>query len=414
MLDILEAIASRNVYLTLLVENPQALGQLAKLAAASPWISHYIARSPLLLDELLDPRALYAPLSKAELQRELERKLESVDRSDLEALMIALRQFKQASVLRVAAADLSGAIPIMVVSDYLTYIAEVLLDFVTRHAWRLTAARHGAPPGARLDAPDGFGVIAYGKLGGFELGYGSDLDLVFLYDGVDTAPTSGERSVTTAEFFSRLVRRIVHLLATNTPSGVLYEVDLRLRPSGSSGLLVSNVEAYHTYQMRSAWTWEQQALIKARWVAGDPAVGARFAAIREQSLRRLRDVDTLRAEVRQMRENLGSKSPAVFDLKHGPGGIVDIEFLVQFNVLSGAHAHEGLAQWTDVVRQLDALSAAGLLAADVAGFLRRAYCRFRERAHRAALEEAPAVVPADQDQDLRAGVQRIWRDTMER
>ena len=418
MLDILEAIASRNVYLTLLVENPQALGQLAKLAAASPWISHYIARSPLLLDELLDPRALYAPLSKAELQRELERKLESVDRSDLEALMIALRQFKQASVLRVAAADLSGAIPIMVVSDYLTYIAEVLLDFVTRHAWRLTTARHGAPPGARLDAPDGFGVIAYGKLGGFELGYGSDLDLVFLYDGVDTAPTSGERSVTTAEFFSRLVRRIVHLLATNTPSGVLYEVDLRLRPSGSSGLLVSNVEAYHTYQMRSAWTWEQQALIKARWVAGDPAVGAQFAAIREQSLRRLRDVDTLRAEVRQMREkmreNLGSKSPAVFDLKHGPGGIVDIEFLVQFNVLSGAHAHEGLVQWTDVVRQLDALSAAGLLAADVAGFLRRAYCRFRERAHRAALEEAPAVVPADQDQDLRAGVQRIWRDTMER
>jgi glutamate-ammonia-ligase adenylyltransferase len=418
MLGLIEAIASRNVYLTLLAENPPVLAQLAKLAAASSWISHYIARFPLLLDELLDPRSLYTPLSRAELERELARKLDSVDRNDLEQFMIALRQFKQAAVLRVAAADLSGAIPIMVVSDYLTWIAEVLVEAVMREAWRLTAERHGVPPGARFDEPDGFGVIAYGKMGGFELGYGSDLDLVFLYDGIGTAATTGEKAVTTAEFFSRLGKRIIHLLTTNTPSGILYEVDLRLRPSGSSGLLVSSVEAYETYQMQSAWTWEQQALVKARCIAGDPAVAAEFGAVREKSLRRPRDPGVLRAEVREMREkmreSLGSRDPALFNVKHDFGGIVDIEFLVQFGVLSGARTHGKLTQWTDVVRQLDSLSAAGFIAPDDAGFLRQAYCKFRERTHRAALEEAPAVVSADEYRELRSRVQRIWRDVMER
>jgi glutamate-ammonia-ligase adenylyltransferase len=418
ILALLEAIASRNVYFTLLAENPPALSQLAMLAAASPWIVNYIARFPLLLDELLDPRALYTPLSKAELARDLARKLESIAPDDQEQLMIALRQFKQANVLRVAAADLSGAIPIMVVSDYLTYIAEVLVGEVLRQAWRQTAAKHGAPPGARPGEPDGFAVVAYGKMGGFELGYGSDLDLVFLYDGNGAAPTTGTRAVTTAEFFARVGKRIIHLLTTNTPSGLLYEVDLRLRPSGSSGLLVSSVEAYETYQMNSAWTWEQQALVKARGVAGDSNVAAKFAAIREKSLRRPRDTETLRSEVREMREkmraNLGSKDPALFNVKHDSGGIVDIEFLVQFGVLSGARDREFLTEWTDVVRQLDSLTAAEFLSADAASLLRRAYCLFRERTHRAALQETPPLVPADEYQELRSRVRQIWRDTMER
>lgn len=415
---LLEAIASRNVYLTLLAENPQALSQLVKLAAGSPWITNYIAQHPLLLDELLDPRALYAPLSKAELERELKRKLDSIDPEDLEQILIGLRQFKQTNVLRVAAADFVGAIPIMVVSDYLTYTAEVLVNEVMRQAWRLTATRHGVPPGASIDEVSGFGMIAYGKLGGIELGYGSDLDLVFLYDGTDTALTNGERPVSTAEFFARMGKRIIHLLTANTPAGVLYEVDLRLRPSGSSGLLVSSVDAYDTYQMESAWTWEQQALVKARFVAGDPEIGKRFGTIREKSLCRKRNIETLRTEICEMREkmraNLAAKDPAVFDLKQGSGGIVDIEFIVQFGVLSRAHDCKKLTEWTDVVRLLDSLTEAGFLNADDAGLLRQAYCLFRERTHRLALLEVPALVPADEHFELRSRVQRIWRDVMER
>jgi glutamate-ammonia-ligase adenylyltransferase len=417
ILGLIEAIASRNVYLTLLAENPPAREQLVRLAAASPWITHAIARHPLLLDELLDPRSLYQPLTREELQKELARKLDSIDAEDTEQLMIALRQFKQANVLRVAAADISGAIPLMVVSDYLSYIAETLVDSVMRNAWRMTALRHGVPPGARGDHPDGFGVIAYGKLGGLELGYGSDLDLVFLYEGDALASTDGDKPVTVGEFFARIGKRIIHLLTTNTPAGVLYETDLRLRPSGSSGLLVSSVEAFATYQMQEAWTWEQQAMLKARFVAGDPAIGTRFETVRVQSLCRERDTDTLRKEVREMREKmretLGAHEAGQFDVKQDSGGIVDIEFLVQFGILSRAHSNQKLTEWTDVVRLLESLTEAGFVGDDDARFLRGAYCSYRERTHRAALLEMPASLPETECVTLRARVQQIWRDIME-
>ena len=417
ILGLIEAIASRNVYLTLLAENPPARQQLIRLAAASPWITHAIARHPLLLDELLDPRSLYQPLTREQLHKELDHKLDSIYAEDTEQMMIALRQFKQANVLRVAAADISGAIPLMVVSDYLSYIAETLVDRVMRNAWRMTALRHGLPPGARMDHPDGFGVIAYGKLGGLELGYGSDLDLVFLYEGDALASTDGEKPVTVGEFFARIGKRIIHLLTTNTPAGVLYETDLRLRPSGSSGLLVSSVEAFETYQMQEAWTWEQQAMLKARFVAGDPAIGGRFDAIRVKSLRRERDTETLRREVREMREKmretLGAREAGQFDVKQDFGGIVDIEFLVQFGVLSRAHSNEKLTEWTDVVRLLESLTTAGFLSADDALFLRGAYCTYRERTHRAALLEIPASLPGNECSGLRARVQQIWHDIME-
>ena len=418
LLGLLAAFASRNVYFTLLTENPPALEQLVKLAAASPWLCNYIARYPLLLDELVDPRSLYTPLSKAELQQELRGKLAALDPNDLEQVMLVLRQFKQANVLRVAAADLSGAIPVRVVSDYLTWIAETAVEAALNLSWRITAGRHGLPPGVRPDRTDGFAVIAYGKMGGIELGYGSDLDLVFLYDGAGTAPTTGAKPVTTAEFHARVGKRIIHLITTNTSSGMLYELDLRLRPSGNSGLLVCGLEAYETYQMESAWTWEQQASVKARCVAGDPRVGEKFAAIRAKSLCRARDVATLRAEVREMREkmreNLGSKDPARFDVKHDSGGIVDIEFLVQFGVLSGAHTRVALAAWTDVVRLLETLAAVDFIRTEDARILHEAYCRFRERTHRAALQETPSTVPSGEYAELRSQVRRIWRDVMER
>lgn len=416
VLGVIEAIASRNVYLTLLAENPPAREHLVKLAAATPWFCHSIARHPLLLDELLDPRSLFKPLSRDELREELARKLDGLDTDDAEALMIALRQFKQANVLRVAAADISGAIPLMVVSDYLSYIAETVVDCAMRQAWRMTARRHGVPPGARAGEPDGFGVIAYGKLGGLELGYGSDLDLVFLYEGDGMAATDGDKPVMVAEFFARLGKRIIHLLTTNTPAGSLYETDLRLRPSGSSGLLVSSMEAFATYQMQEAWTWEQQALVKARFVAGDPAIGERFAAIRAQSLCRERDTANLRQEVREMREKmreaLGANEAGQFDVKQDFGGIVDIEFLVQFAVLAGAHANPALTEWTDVARLLEALKATGFFAADDATFLHQTYCLYREQAHRAALLEVPARFPDSDHQDTRARIRRIWNAIM--
>jgi len=413
-----EAIAGRNVYFTLLAEHPMAISQLVKLASASSWIVNYIARFPLLLDELLDPRNLYAPLTLGQMRDELDRWLGRTEVDDLEHLMTALRQFKQAHVLRIAAADIMGVIPIMVVSDYLTWLSETLVGGVLKQAWRLTELRHGSPPGAEPGEIKGFGVVAYGKMGGRELSYSSDLDLVFLYGGVDdTTLTTGENPIPCAQFYARVVKRMVTLLTTQLLAGTLYEIDLRLRPSGNSGLLVSSLEAYETYQMESAWTWEQQALVRARFVVGDPVVEEGFKAIRCRSLGRVREVDALREEVRQMRdkmrENLETKSPDLFDLKQARGGIADIEFIVQFGVLSSAQEHPNLLQWTDVVRLLDALRKTGFLDAEEAESLRRAYCLYRERTHRAALLEQPALVPKHEFSEACSRIREIWLEKME-
>jgi len=414
ILKLLETIASRNVYLTLLVENPLALSQLVKLAAASNWIVAYIAAHPLLLDELLDPARLYAPLSRDKLKAELAQRLGNVDADDDEQFMLALRQFKQQNVLRIAVADVMGIIPIMVVSDYLTFLAETIVAGVVEQAWQLTAQRHGVPPGHAGDrAVRGFAVIGYGKMGGLELSYASDLDLVFLYGGVqDTVMTDGSSPIPAAQFFARVGKRIINILTTRMLGGELYEIDLRLRPSGNSGLLVSSLEAYESYQLNDAWTWELQALTRARFVAGDPEIGAAFEAIRARALGRPRDLVVLRDEVRnmreKMRENLAVKVPGVFDLKQGPGGIADIEFIVQFKVLSGAHDYSQLLRWTDVVRSLDTLSECACLDAADAQALRAAYIAYRESTHRAALLEEPAVVPESEYTDLRDRVLAIW------
>ncbi|CAG1021257.1 Bifunctional glutamine synthetase adenylyltransferase/adenylyl-removing enzyme [Methylococcales bacterium] len=418
ILKLLEAIAGRNVYFTLLAEHPMAVSQLVKLASASSWIVSHIARFPLLLDELLDPRSLYEPLSLGQLRGELDRCLERADVDDMEHLMTALRQFKQANVLRIAAADIMGFIPIMVVSDYLTWLAETLVGGVLKQAWRLTEERHGSPPGAKPGEIKGFGVVAYGKMGGLELSYSSDLDLVFLYGGMsDTTLTNGESPIPSAQFYTRVVRRMVTLFTTQLLAGTLYEIDLRLRPSGNSGLLVSSLEAYETYQMESAWTWEQQALVRARFVAGDPAVAEGFAAIRRRSLGRVREAEALREEVRQMRdkmrENLETKAPGIFDLKQARGGIADIEFIVQFGVLLGAHEYDSLLRWTDVVRLLDSLREIGFFTAEDAELLRRAYCLYRERTHRVALLEQPALVPEQEFSEVRSRVREIWLEKME-
>ncbi|MGR9106173.1 MAG: bifunctional [glutamate--ammonia ligase]-adenylyl-L-tyrosine phosphorylase/[glutamate--ammonia-ligase] adenylyltransferase [Gammaproteobacteria bacterium] len=418
VLGLLESIASRKAYLSLLVENPPALSQLIDLAAASTWIVDLIARYPVLLDELLDPRALYAPLSREALTEEIDRLFAAVAGEDLERRMAKLREFKQAHVLRVAAADLAGAIPVSTVSDYLTELAEVVLQKVLDLAWALVAGKHGTPPAAKVDRVSGFAIIGYGKLGGWELGYGSDLDLVFLYgDGALNTMTVGEKPITCVQFYARVGQRVINLLDTKMLSGVLYEVDMRLRPSGHSGLLVSPIEAFEQYQMNQAWTWEHQALVRARFVAGDVELGKRFQKIRAEVLASRRDPRALKQDVREMREkmreHLASREKDIFDLKQGMGGIADIEFIVQFGVLLCARQYPGLLEFPDTVRLLDGLPETGLLAPEEAEFLKSAYFEYRNLGHRAALQERSAFVPDDKLTEIRARVEGIWRRLME-
>ena len=416
LLKVLEAIASRNVYLTLLAENPAARTQLVALVGASPWFATTLGRHPVLLDELLDPRSFLAPITREALKRDLHRKLEDLDPEDLEAFMLALRHYRQVVVLRIAAADIAGSLPLPEVSNALTALAETLLGAALTRSFAMTRERHGSPKGLRHPEA-GFAVIAYGKLGGLELGYGSDLDLVFLYAGDAATETEGPKCVTAGEFYARVAQRILHILGTNTPAGILYETDLRLRPSGNSGLLVSSLEAFDAYQKHEAWTWEQQALVKARFVAGDTEVGETFNTIRAQSLGRPRDRETLRQEIvdmrGKMRAALETKDPGLFDLKQGAGGIVDIEFLVQFWVLAWSNAHPRLTEWTDVLRLLERLQEEQLIPEKDQHFLQEAYFTLRSEAHRAQLDERKAVVAAPAFAPLRERIKALWATVLE-
>ncbi len=418
LLRLVEAILGRTPYLDLLVENPLALSQLVRLCAASPWVAEELAAHPLLLDELVDPRTLREPLEAPALRAELERVLAPVA-DDLEQAMERLRQFKRAQVLRVAAADLLGHAPLPRVSDYLTAIAETVLQAALDLAWRHLGARHGEPR-CRVDGQwcrPGFAVIGYGKLGGIELGYGSDLDLVFLHDSRGEAQqTTGPRSIDNAVFFARLAQRLMHILTAFTPAGRLYEVDTRLRPSGSAGVLVSSLEAFGRYQRESAWTWEHQALVRARAVAGDEGVGAAFRRLRAEVLGRQRDPRALAREIiemrARMRENLSHDDAEHFDIKQGRGGLVDIEFLVQYAVLRWSHDHPALLEWTDNLRLLETLAAEGLWPEAVSRELAEIYQRYRSRLHRLTLQRRPPWVVAEEFASEREVVRRWWREVL--
>jgi glutamate-ammonia-ligase adenylyltransferase len=412
LLRLVAAIVRRTAYLDLLAENPLALSQLVRLVGESSWVVSQLIRQPLLLDELLDPRRLYSPLHADALRSELDSLLTPVAEGDLEQEMERLRQFAQGNRLRVAAADIVGAIPLMVVSDYLTEIAEVTLARVQASAWRDLVARYGRPRG--LEQMDtGFAVIGYGKLGGIELGYASDLDLVFLHGSADlNASTDGARSLANEVFYARLGQRLVHMLTTRMPSGLLYEADMRLRPNGNAGQLVASLGAFEKYQLNEAWCWEHQALVRARAVAGDPQVMARFKAIRHRVLCLERDPDKLVADVRSMRQkmraSLDRSDAEHFHIKQGRGGLVDIEFVVQYAVLRWAHVHPDLTEWTDNARLLERLAQHRLLPAGAAEQLWNAYQVYRGVVHRRALQEEGSVVPAAQLVEERAMVRDIW------
>ena len=414
ILPLVMAVVRRSAYLVLLLENPPALDELVILCAASPWIAEQLARHPVLLDELLNRASLYTAPDKGELQDELRQEVARLALDDLEAQMDALRYFKASHVLRVAASEMAGRLPLMQVSDKLTWIAEVILEQVLAVAWADLVKKYGEP--RRAGDGYGFAIFGYGKLGGIELGYGSDLDLVFLSDSAEQGVTSGERSIDNTVFYTRLGQRIIHILDTRMTLGQLYEVDMRLRPSGNSGMLVSSVAAFAAYQRESAWTWEHQALVRARFVAGDTAVAERVAAVREQTLCQSRDIAELAREVQQMRNRMrehllppGRAKEGEFHLKQGVGGIVDIEFMVQYAVLAWSHRVPGLACWSDNVRILETLGREGLFEQSECEALTEAYIAYRSAAHQLSLQHQPGVVPAERFAVLRAAVTAKWQ-----
>ena len=410
IITLLETIAGRTAYLSLLSENPQARQQLITLIDASPWFLDWIRRLPMLLDTLIDPRQLFDPLERQDLETELAHELAQV-REDLEQEMEVLRHFVAANRLRVAAADVTGVIPLMIVSDYLTNIATVTLDATLRLAWRDLTERHGAPAGTDSDSM-GFGIIGYGKLGGIELGYGSDLDLVFIHNAPPNSMTDGKRSVAADVFYARLAQRMIHILTARTPSGQLYEVDMRLRPNGKSGLLVTPIKAFRSYQEKDAWTWEHQALVRTRGIAGDTRVIAEFEETRIDIIQRKRDAAELVDEVvkmrEKMRENLDKSSDELFDVKQGHGGITDIEFMVQYLLLRYSSEHPKLCHYSDNIRQLEALEEAQLLDEHLAERLAGIYRVLRAAHHRYSLQEKPAIIAADELGEERRIVREAW------
>ena len=417
VMAVVETVAKRSAYLALLAERPVALSQFVQLCAASPWIARLLGRHPVLFDELLDPRTLYEPLGPDELDRDVAERLTAIDDPDREFEMDCLRQSKQANVLRVAAADVSRRIPLMVVSDHLTEIAEAVLRAALAIAWRDITTRHGRPASMPRDAAfPPYAIIAYGKLGGIELGYGSDLDLVFVHDDDTSAATTGPKPIDLATFYARLTQRLIHVLTAMTPQGALYEVDPRLRPDGSKGVLVNTLDGLGGYLRDKAWTWEQQALVRARAVAGDPALGQRFARLRRDVLLRERDGDALRDDVRTMRERmrteLGSRHSDRFDLKQDPGGVADIEFMVQYGTLRWASRLGADLDFTDNIRLLDGFGRAGLMPEEDLTLLADAYRACRGRIHELALQESGAVVDAGEFAEYREAVIAIWNRLM--
>jgi [glutamine synthetase] adenylyltransferase / [glutamine synthetase]-adenylyl-L-tyrosine phosphorylase len=419
VLHVLERIGGRTVYLALLNENALALQRLVDLCAQSGFLADQIAAFPLLLDELLDERLIEAIPSRAEFAAELRGRMAGAGAEDPEHQVELLRQFQRAAVFRVAVADLTGRLPIMKVSDRLTDIAELIVQEALGLAWGQIATRHGHPE--RLDAagsrmPAGLIVVAYGKFGGYELGYGSDLDLVFLHDSAgDDERTTGPVMVENSVFFLRLVQRVVHLLTVHSAAGRLYEVDTRLRPSGKGGLLAQSITGFEQYQRNDAWTWEHQALLRSRAVAGSPALRERFEALRVDLLRHAVRRDTLHGDVRSMRDRMRaelSRTPeGSFDLKQDHGGIADIEFLAQYWTLKWSWRYAELVMFPDIIRQLESLASIDLVPQATVDVLTTAYRAYRQRIHHLSLEQGGSVVPAAEFADERAAVAEIWHAT---
>ncbi|MEZ0472646.1 bifunctional [glutamate--ammonia ligase]-adenylyl-L-tyrosine phosphorylase/[glutamate--ammonia-ligase] adenylyltransferase [Luteimonas salinilitoris] len=390
LLALVQNILRRTSYLALLDEQPPALARLIDLVTRSAFLAERVAAHPLLLDELLDARAEGPLPSREQLAAACRAALE---RRDLEAVLFALNETRQTLSFRIALATLDDRQQAQDSTRQLAWLADAAVAVVLELAQREMRAAHGAIDGAR------FAVLGYGSLGGEELGIGSDLDLVFLYDAPADAQSDGARALDATRWFARLAQKVVALLGTVTGAGQLYEVDIRLRPDGASGLLVSSLASYGEYQRTRAWTWEHQALVRARCVAGDAGLCADFERVRARALARPRDAGKLRNDIvgmrAKMRAELDRTGKAGFDLKQGEGGLVDLEFLLQYLVLREAHAHPALLRPRATPALLEAVHDAGLMDADTTTALTQSHATFLARSLACTLDRRPRLVAED-------------------
>jgi glutamate-ammonia-ligase adenylyltransferase len=396
LLDFFETIARRAAYLALLTEYPHALERVIRMIAASDWAAKYLTRHPLLLDELLDDRTLKAAPDWKAFARDCQRQLDEA-RGDTERQMDVLREMHHAQLIRLLAQDLVGDLTVEKLADHLSELADRLVAATLRTIWQMLPNRHREEPR--------FAVIAYGKLGGKELGYASDLDVIFLFDDEDQdAPA----------LYAKLAQRFITWMTAHTPAGILFDIDIALRPDGASGLLVSSLASFEKYQTHSAWQWEHQALTRARFCAGDAEIGARFESIRENVLRQRRDVDKLKRDVLDMRKKMHEAHPnasGLFDLKHDSGGMIDIEFMVQYLVLRFASEHPRLTGDIGNIALLKLCGEIGLIDVDLALKVADAYRLFRKMQHQIRLQgEGKARVERTAVEDEIDAVTRLWRD----
>ena len=393
-LELMETISRRGAYLALLQQYPQALGRVADLMGASSWAAQYLTRHPILLDELLDDRNLETEADWPSFGEEL-RTLLDAEEPDMERQMVLMREQHHAQVFRLLTQDIAGKLSVERLADHLSALADLILELTVPLVWRKIKQAHREQPA--------FAVIAYGKLGGKELGYASDLDIIFLFD--DPAPESMEN-------YSRLAQRINSWLSAQTAAGILFETDLRLRPNGDAGLLVTSLDGFRRYQLESAWVWEHQALTRARFAAGDRTIGEGFERIRCEILRQPRDLQALRTEVlsmrRRMRDTHAGKSK-LFALKHDHGGLIDVEFLIQYLVLGHAHQHRTLTDNLGNIALLRVAGELGLIPAELASQCGDAYRLMRRLQHRQRLNGQPSRVAHDEVATARAPVMELWR-----
>jgi glutamate-ammonia-ligase adenylyltransferase len=393
LLTLLEGVSRRAAYLAFLAEYPQALQRLTALVAASSWASDYLTQHPALFDELLDAREMYQPPEWQHIDLNLQTRLDDCA-GDTERQLDVLRNAQQEQIFYLLAMDLQGLLPLEKLSDHLSDLADLMLRHVLTLCWAASRKRH------RDDAR--FAIISYGKLGGRELGYASDLDLIFLYD--DDHPDAQEN-------YARLAQRINTMLGSYTSSGRLYETDLRLRPNGASGLLVSSIAAFAEYQQKEAWVWEHQALTRARFSAGDAKVGAAFEHIRQQVLCQPRDLATLRKEILEMRQKMHDGHPndsGLFDIKHDSGGMVDIEFIVQYLVLAHAQLYPQLTANIGNLALLKLAGNLGLIPVEIAEQTRTLYRTLRQTQHRMRLNNQTPCRVARNEIDTGAS-QQLWK-----
>ncbi|MCH4243117.1 bifunctional [glutamate--ammonia ligase]-adenylyl-L-tyrosine phosphorylase/[glutamate--ammonia-ligase] adenylyltransferase [Acinetobacter gerneri] len=419
LMPLVESVMRRTVYLVMLIESKGALQRLVKMATVSPWICEELTHYPVLLDEFLSMD--FELPKRQDLEDSLRQQLLRIEIDQVEDQMRVLRLFKKSNVLAVAASDVLAESPLMKVSDALTDIAEVSVKATLHLAYQMIAKKNGYPLDANgqrcsLDHM-AFAVVGYGKVGGIELGYGSDLDLVFIHYMDEQADTDGAKAISGFEFAMRVAQKFMSLMTTQTLDGRVYEIDTRLRPSGEAGLLVTSLKAFEQYQLKSAWVWEHQALVRARSIAGEQTLRDTFESLRCRILTLPRDEETVRQEVlnmrQKMKDHLGSskeqKKHGIFHLKQDAGGIVDIEFMAQYVVLAWSGTNPDLAHYSDNVRILEDAKKAGCLSSDDVSALIQAYLSERAESHRLALANHNMQVNAMDWHDTREVVCKLWQ-----